>query len=64
MTGIEISSVGERTGLAVCRLARSKGVLIRPLGDVIVLMPPLAIGEDDLQILVGTVDECIREVLG
>ena len=64
MTGIEISSVGERTGLAVCRLARSKGVLIRPLGDVVVLMPPLAIGEDDLQILVGTVDECIREVLG
>jgi adenosylmethionine-8-amino-7-oxononanoate aminotransferase len=39
-------------------------VLIRPLGDVVVLMPPLAVGDDDLETLVGTVEECIREVVG
>jgi adenosylmethionine-8-amino-7-oxononanoate aminotransferase len=63
MTGIEVHSVGERTGFAVCQRARARGVLVRPLGDVVVLMPPLAIGEDDLQTLVGTVEECIREVV-
>jgi adenosylmethionine-8-amino-7-oxononanoate aminotransferase len=39
-------------------------VWVRPLGDVVVLMPPLAIGDDDLELLVGTVDDCIREVVG
>ena len=63
MTGIEVRSVTERTGMAVTAAARARGVLIRPLGDVIVLMPPLAIGDDDLETLVGTVDECIREVV-
>ncbi len=64
MTGIEVRDVGERTGFAVCQKARERGVLVRPLGDVVVLMPPLAIGDDDLELLVTTVDECIREVVG
>jgi adenosylmethionine-8-amino-7-oxononanoate aminotransferase len=33
----------QRVGAAVCRRMRDQGVLLRPLGDVIVLMPPLAI---------------------
>ena len=33
----------ERMGARVCRLARDQGVLLRPLGDVVVVMPPLAI---------------------
>lgn len=37
-----------RTGQRVCRAAREQGVLLRPLGDVVVLMPPLAI---DLSLL-------------
>jgi adenosylmethionine-8-amino-7-oxononanoate aminotransferase len=32
-----------RMGWRVCRHAREQGVLIRPLGDVVVVMPPLAI---------------------
>jgi adenosylmethionine-8-amino-7-oxononanoate aminotransferase len=32
-----------RMGAAVCRAAREQGVLLRPLGDVVVVMPPLAI---------------------
>ncbi len=35
-------------GWRVCLAARDRGVFIRPLGDVIVLMPPLSIGEDEL----------------
>ncbi|HEX4700409.1 MAG TPA: aminotransferase class III-fold pyridoxal phosphate-dependent enzyme, partial [Actinomycetes bacterium] len=63
MTGIEVVAVGERTGFAVCQAARRRGVWVRPLGDVVVLMPPLAIGDDDLETLVGVVDESIREVV-
>lgn len=63
MTGVEVASVGERTGFQVCRAARRRGVWVRPLGDVVVLMPPLAIGDDDLETLCGVVDESIREVV-
>jgi adenosylmethionine-8-amino-7-oxononanoate aminotransferase len=35
----------QRTGARVCRRAREHGVLLRPLGDVIVVMPPLAIDD-------------------
>ena len=57
MTGIEL--VADRdtreplpsdreAGWRVCLAARDRGVFIRPLGDVIVLMPPLSIEEDEL----------------
>ena len=63
MTGIEVATVGERTGFEVCRAARRRGVLIRPLGDVVVLMPPLGIGADDLNELLAVVDDSVREVV-
>ncbi|HYN75790.1 MAG TPA: adenosylmethionine--8-amino-7-oxononanoate transaminase, partial [Candidatus Limnocylindria bacterium] len=63
MTGIEVASVGERTGFAVCQEARKNGVWVRPLGDVVVLMPPLAIGDDDLRVLVETVMAAIATVV-
>jgi adenosylmethionine-8-amino-7-oxononanoate aminotransferase len=64
MTGIEVRSVTERTGFAVCQEARRHGVWIRPLGDVVVLMPPLAIGDDEVDVLTGVVTEAIRTVVG
>jgi adenosylmethionine-8-amino-7-oxononanoate aminotransferase len=63
MTGIEVRPVGARTGFEVCRAARRRGVLIRPLGDVIVLMPPLGINDEELDELIGVVDESVREVV-
>jgi adenosylmethionine---8-amino-7-oxononanoate aminotransferase len=41
--------------------ARARGAIVRPLGDVIVLMPPLAISEADLERLVVIVWEAIVE---
>jgi adenosylmethionine-8-amino-7-oxononanoate aminotransferase len=69
MTGIEVASMTERkgferAGFEVCRRARTRGVLIRPLGDVVVLMPPLAIGDDDLDFLGSVVVESVRDVVG
>lgn len=52
-----------RVGWRVCRQAREEGVLIRPLGDVVVLMPPLAIDSDDLTLLTDVTSTCIRRVL-
>lgn len=44
-----------RVGAEVCFNCRKHGVIIRPLGDVIVLMPPLAMGLDDLRTIVDAV---------
>jgi adenosylmethionine-8-amino-7-oxononanoate aminotransferase len=63
MTGVVVRPVGPRTGFEVCRAARRRGVIVRPLGDVVVLMPPLGIRDDDLDELLGAVDESIREVV-
>ncbi|MGH8960011.1 MAG: adenosylmethionine--8-amino-7-oxononanoate transaminase [Jatrophihabitantaceae bacterium] len=63
MTGVEVRPVGERTGFEVCRAARRRGVIVRPLGDVVVLMPPLGISDDELAELAGVLDESIREVV-
>lgn len=42
-------------GARVCRAARAHGVILRPLGSVIVLMPPLSVTEDELELLVDAV---------
>lgn len=44
-----------RVGAEVCTNVRKHGVIIRPLGDVIVLMPPPAMGLDDLKRIVEAV---------
>ena len=63
MTGIEVAPVTERAGVAVCQAARRRGVWVRPLGDVVIVMPPLSIGDDDLTTLCGVVEESVAEVL-
>jgi adenosylmethionine-8-amino-7-oxononanoate aminotransferase len=35
-----------------CLHLRRRGILVRPLGDVVVLMPPLSISTKELQLLV------------
>ncbi len=63
MTGIEVESRGSRTGFEICRRARKRGVLLRPLSDVVILMPPLAIGEEDLDELAAVTVDCVHEVV-
>lgn len=52
----------EQVGWRVVGLARARGVVIRPLGDVIVLMPPLAIEPRELDLLLDVTYDCIRGV--
>src|SRR5262249_29158971 len=63
MAGVEVRSVGERTGALVCRAARNRGVWLRPLGDTVVLMPPLALPPAETELLVGALAEAIDEVV-
>jgi len=51
----------ERRGFRVCELARTKGVWLRPLGNVIVIMPPLAISIDELDRICEAVEFAIRQ---
>jgi adenosylmethionine-8-amino-7-oxononanoate aminotransferase len=66
MAGIELHGFGieERAGHKVTLEARRRGAIIRPLGDVVVLMPPLAISEEDLVRLVEITAEAIQAVAG
>jgi adenosylmethionine-8-amino-7-oxononanoate aminotransferase len=54
MVGIDLGphDPALRLGHQVTLEARKRGAIIRPLGDVIVLMPPLSISEADLRRLV------------
>jgi adenosylmethionine-8-amino-7-oxononanoate aminotransferase len=53
-----------RAGHQVILAARRRGVMIRPLGDVIILMPPLTITDVELTTLLDVVYDCIVAVTG
>jgi adenosylmethionine-8-amino-7-oxononanoate aminotransferase len=42
----------DRVAWNVCLRLRRRGILLRPLGDVLVLMPPLSITPDELRLLI------------
>ncbi len=54
----------KRMGYRVNLEARRKGVMLRPLGDVIVLMPPLAVSLEELDMLFAVTGEAISRVTG
>jgi adenosylmethionine---8-amino-7-oxononanoate aminotransferase len=49
------------TGVRAARAARKSGVLIRPLGDVMVFMPPLSITAAEIDLLLDATLEAINE---
>ena len=55
---------GARVGHQVCMAARRHGVVVRPLGDSIILMPPLAMSCDEIATLGHAVGAAIIDVLG
>ncbi len=65
MVGVELDPPGPglRWGRAVCAGAVRRGVLLRPLGDVVVVMPPLTITEGEVDRIVGALGASLAEVL-
>jgi adenosylmethionine-8-amino-7-oxononanoate aminotransferase len=64
MAGVELAppTEGLRWGRRVCAAAVRRGVLLRPLGDVVVLMPPLTTTDAEVERIVDTLAEAIAEV--
>jgi adenosylmethionine-8-amino-7-oxononanoate aminotransferase len=63
MCGVELHPIpGVLAGRRVCAAAVRRGVLLRPLGDVVVLMPPLTITADEIAEVVEVLEAGIVEV--
>ncbi len=58
----EAYSFEQRIGHQVCMECRKEGLILRPLGDVVVIMPPLGISVTELETLFGVVGEAIKKV--
>ena len=52
-----------RTGYQIYKKALKRGVILRPLGDIIYFNPPLIIEKKDMDYAVNTSFECMNEVL-
>jgi adenosylmethionine-8-amino-7-oxononanoate aminotransferase len=61
MGGVELAPPGEglRWGRKVCAASVDAGVLLRPLGDVVVLMPPLTVTSEEIHRIVHVLDAAI-----
>ena len=53
---------GDRVGHRVCLAGRKREIMLRPLGNVVVILPPLAINAAEADLLVEAVRDSIREV--
>jgi adenosylmethionine-8-amino-7-oxononanoate aminotransferase len=54
----------ERRGYRVCKETTARGVWLRPLADVVVVMPPLLINEAEVELLAQVLRKAIDEVCG
>ncbi len=51
----------EQRGARACLAARRQGVLLRPLGSVVVLMPPLCVSLEQIDLLASAAEAGIRQ---
>jgi len=72
MAGIELVADKEsrrefepelRVGARLCQAMRGKGVILRPLGNVLVIMPPLGIRMEPLEKLLAIIAESVKREL-
>ncbi|HET7501789.1 MAG TPA: adenosylmethionine--8-amino-7-oxononanoate transaminase [Kofleriaceae bacterium] len=64
MAGIEVEPrAGRFLGVEICERARAHGVILRPLGDVVVWMPPLSLQPNDLALLEQATATAIQEIV-
>lgn len=54
----------DQTGARVCVAARAHGLLTRPIRDIIVLLPPLIVTGEELQLAVWALGQAVEEVCG
>ncbi len=59
---LRASEVPPRWGNAVCTAARSFGLLTRPIGNTVVLMPPLCTTDVELESALSALDQALENV--
>jgi adenosylmethionine---8-amino-7-oxononanoate aminotransferase len=71
MVGIDLLSpegkalnAADRTGNLVCQEARHHGVILRPLGDTLVMMPPLCMSTRQVKQVVSTIEVVLDGLAG
>jgi adenosylmethionine-8-amino-7-oxononanoate aminotransferase len=57
----ESFSLNQRIGMKVCSKAREEGLIIRPLGDLVVLMPPLCVSDGEINRIVEITADSIKK---
>jgi adenosylmethionine-8-amino-7-oxononanoate aminotransferase len=62
-TGSSGTSYLGQAGWRVYEEARRRGAYLRPLGDTVYVCPPLVIGDQDLDDLLGILEESVRAAL-
>jgi adenosylmethionine-8-amino-7-oxononanoate aminotransferase len=64
MVGVELAPPADRLrwGRRVCAAAVEAGVLLRPLGDVVIVMPPLTVTADEVRRIVDVLAAAITSV--
>ncbi len=60
----EAFALAERAGIRVCEAMARRGVLTRPIGNVVVVMPPYCTTARQVAAMVRVLGEAIGEVLG
>ena len=65
LAAVDLQGVGDgakpqAAGQIVCREALRRGVWLRPLGDTLIIVPPLAVSHDELELLGKRLVESIR----
>ena len=64
IAAITVDSPDLSTGAKVCLAAREHGLLTRPIGNTIVLMPPLCVTPDEIDRMVTALKAALNDVCG
>lgn len=64
VAGIQLRSNESGLGAKVCEVARKYQLLTRPIHNTIVIIPPLSITRDEIDIVIAALDQAIVEVCG
>ncbi|MFT5634444.1 MAG: adenosylmethionine-8-amino-7-oxononanoate aminotransferase [Rubritalea sp.] len=63
VAGLEINTDTKGVGAQICEAARRYQLITRPILNTIVLMPPLSITRDEIDMMIAAVDQAIIDVL-
>jgi len=64
LAGVELApTLPPLTARRVCAATVARGVLLRPIGPVITIVPPLSVTSSELELIVGSLEEALSEIV-